>query len=142
MHFVHECPGIPNKAWNRQNKFLLIRGSVPQNTPSPVNAPPAERVASGSPLEGGEDIYLDLLIPKSLAQNWIMKYWILWYIFSQFPLYNLFVYRHSRQGGPKHEMDRPAVRQAHGPEQSRRTHHLEPGRKANSNIKNDNDKIL
>ena len=29
-----------------------------------VSAPPAEQVASGSPLEGGEDNYLDHLNPK------------------------------------------------------------------------------
>ena len=41
----------------------------------------------------------------------------------------------------KHEMVRQAVRQAHGPEQHRRTHHPEPGRRANpkyefSNVQN------
>jgi hypothetical protein len=34
-----------------------------------VNAPPAEREASGSPLEGSEDNYLDHLKPKSPAQT-------------------------------------------------------------------------
>ena len=33
-------------------------------------------------------------------------------------------------------MVRQAVRQAHGPEQSRRTHHPEPGRRANHNDRN------
>ena len=33
-------------------------------------------------------------------------------------------------------MVRQAVRQAHGPEQSRRTHHPEPGRRANTNDRN------
>jgi len=32
-------------------------------------------------------------------------------------------------------MVRPAVRQAHGPEQSRRTHHPKPSRGANPNFK-------
>jgi len=39
-----------------------------------VNAPPAEREASGSPLEGGEHKYRVHLNPKSLAQNWTNKY--------------------------------------------------------------------
>jgi len=34
-----------------------------------VNAPPAEREASGSPLEGGEDNYLDHLKPKSETRS-------------------------------------------------------------------------
>jgi hypothetical protein len=33
----------------------------------------------------------------------------------------------------KYQMVRQAVRQAHGPEQSRRTHHPEPGQRANHN---------
>ncbi len=33
-------------------------------------------------------------------------------------------------------MVRQAVRQAHGPEQSRRTHHPEPSRRANHNDRN------
>jgi hypothetical protein len=39
---------------------------------------------------------------------------------------------------PKHkyQMVRQAVRQAHGPEQSRRTHHPEPSRRANHNDRN------
>jgi hypothetical protein len=40
---------------------------------------------------------------------------------------------------PKHEMVRLAVRQAHGPEQSRRTHHPEQSRRANPNDRNSND---
>jgi hypothetical protein len=35
-------------------------------------------------------------------------------------------------------MVRQAVRQAHGPEQSRRTHHPEPSRRANYNDQNTN----
>ena len=42
-----------------------------------VNAPPAQQEASGSPLDGGKDNYLNHLNPKSLAQNWIKKYCIL-----------------------------------------------------------------
>ena len=34
-----------------------------------VNAPPAEREASGNPLEGGEDNFLGHLKPKSEARN-------------------------------------------------------------------------
>jgi hypothetical protein len=42
----------------------------------------------------------------------------------------------------KPEMVRRAVRQAHGPEQGRRTHHPEPSRRANSNDLNPNDQNL
>jgi len=34
-----------------------------------MNAPPAEREASGSPLEGGQDNYLDHLKPKSETRS-------------------------------------------------------------------------
>jgi hypothetical protein len=36
----------------------------------------------------------------------------------------------------KYQMVRQVVRQAHGPEQSRRTHHHEPSRRANNNDRN------
>ncbi len=39
----------------------------------------------------------------------------------------------------KSQMVRQAVRQAHGPEQSRRTHHPEPSRRANSKFQLQND---
>jgi len=37
----------------------------------------------------------------------------------------------SQIASTKSQMVRQAVRQAHGPEQSRRTHHSEPGRRVN-----------
>ena len=50
--------------------LVLVLGTTTNRGRKRVNAPPAEREASGSPLEGGEDNYRVHLNPKSLAQNW------------------------------------------------------------------------